>query len=87
MKEVMGTMNEVKEIWCITNSDDEGCTTELYSTYEKAKEAFDELVTEINFAYGEAGEEIVEVELSGDYASYDAGSHYGNFYIESKIIH
>lgn len=65
------------KIWCLMGSSDEGTDEPaLYSTYEKAKNAFDELVDDINALYEET---VCEVE--DGYASYDRGSHYGSFWI------
>lgn len=80
-------MTELLKVWCINGRDDEGVwESELYSTYEKAREAFEEYIEDINRRYGEYDEYKGEYEsicdVDGDQADYSRYSHYGSFWIE-----
>lgn len=69
------------KIWIINGHDDDGdWEVELYSTYEKAKDVFDKYVEEISDVYE------TEVKVDDDSASYDAGSHYGSFWIKEVEV-
>lgn len=80
-------MKELLKVWCLNGHCDEGdYEPELYSTYEKAKDAFDKHVEEINMCYGTYDEKNDAYEsvciADGDTASYDCGSHHGSFWIK-----
>ena len=84
-------MTEVLKVWCLNGHDDDGdYEVELFSTYDKAKAAFDQLVNDINCNYGEYDEDKDEYEsvceVNEDYASYDCGSHYGSFWIREVEV-
>lgn len=79
-------------IFCLNGNDDNGdWTPELYSTFNKAQNALDRYVKEINMMYGDYNEETDEYssvcnvidEIS---AEYDCGSHYGEFWIEELEV-
>lgn len=79
------------EVWCFNGHDDEGdWAPELFSSYEKAKKAFDEHVEEMNFCYGKYDEQKEEYEsvcdIEGDFARYNCGSHHGTFWINKIDI-
>ena len=83
-------MAELK-VWCINGYDDDGdFEIELYSTYEKAKHAFDSYVKELAFMYGEYDEDEDEYEsvckVDGDNAEYDCDNHYGYFWISELEV-
>ena len=77
---------ELLKVWCFNGHDDDGdMIVELFSTYEKARKAFEDYINELAMYYGEYDEEKEEYEsvcnVEDDYASYDCGSHYGSFWI------
>lgn len=77
---------EPLKVWCVNGHDDDGdWEVELFSTYEKARKAFESYIDDFNFNYGDYDEDKEEYEsvceVDGDYASYDCGSHYGSFWI------
>lgn len=69
-------MKEVLRVWCIDGYSDEGSwELELFSTYEKAKKAFDDYVSEYEDYYD------TKCNVNNDYASYMCDNHYGDFWI------
>ena len=84
-------MTELLKVWCVNGHDDEGdWEVELFSTYEKAREAFENYADEFDSLYGDYDEDTEKCEpvceIDGDYASYDCGSHYGSFWIEEVVV-
>lgn len=72
--------NEEK-VWIVNGYGDEGnWEIELYSTYEKAKIAFDEYIENFSDMYE------TEVKVNGDYASYNTGNHYDSFWIKEVKV-
>lgn len=79
------------KIWCVNGYDDDGdWEVELFSTYEKARHAFDNYVDEFDSLYGKYDEEKDEYKtvckVDYDVADYDCGSHYGHFWIEEVEV-
>lgn len=82
---------EPLKVWCVNGHDDDGdWEVELFSTYEKAREYFENYIDEFDSLYGEYDEEKDEYktvcEIDGDYARYDCDCHYGEFWIEEVRV-
>ena len=68
-------MAELK-VWCLNGYDDNGdWEIELFSTYEKARKAFEYYVDEFNSLYE------TTCKVADDVADYDCDNHYGHFWI------
>lgn len=77
-------MAELK-VWCLNGHDDDGdWEVELYSTYEKARKAFEQYIDDYNSFYGEFSESVCKID--GDYAEYDCDCHYGRFWISEERV-
>lgn len=84
-------MAKLLKVWCLNGRDDDDeWEEEIFSTYEKAKKAFDDYVDEINSCYGEYNEDEDEYEsvceIEDNRARYDCGSHYGTFWISEVTV-
>lgn len=76
-------MTELLKVWCINGHDnDESWEVELFSTYEKAKNVFNEYINE--YIKEIDGNGVYEVR--DDYARYDNGNHYGAFWISKVAV-
>ena len=84
-------MAEVLKVWCLNGYDDEGdWDIELFSTYEKARKAFEDYIDELAVMYGEYDRRGMKYKsvctVADDVADYDCDNHYGHFWISEKEV-